>query len=78
MASLLAMREQRCLISRFDRAQRTWRFDFLSDGLAGNKEIGHDAIVDIQIALVLAEVAYVVALGQHSPDSGAKIQRLWQ
>ena len=45
---------------------------------AGGNEVADDALVDIQIALVLAEVANLVALRKHAPDLRPKSKCVWQ
>jgi len=44
--------------------------------LAGRNQIGNQTVVDVEIALVLAEVAHIVALGEHAPDLGAEAKRV--
>ena len=57
-----------------------WRqsVDSFCDGLAGNDQICDDAVVDIQVSLVLSQVPYAVTLIEHTPNSRAKVKCLWQ
>src|SRR5690606_9187004 len=57
-----------------------WRqsVDSFCDGLAGNDQICDDAVVDIQVSLVLSQVPYAVTLIEHTPNSRAEVKCLWQ
>lgn len=45
---------------------------------ASHNQIGNDAFVDVEIAFVFAEIADVMALGEHSPNFGAQPERMRQ
>ena len=57
---------------RWVRADRPECFDLAGDRSASNQQVGHDPLVDVQVALVFTEVAELVALRQHAPNRGAK------
>ena len=46
--------------------------------MARNDEIGDDALVQVEVALVFAEIANVMALGQNAPDLWLQTQRVRQ
>lgn len=67
------------LVPKFPDGGRSWwrqRFQSFHDFSAGGNQIGNQPFVDIQVALVLAEVADIVALGQYAPDFRTKAERV--
>ena len=45
---------------------------------AGGDQVGDQALIDIEIAFVLAQVAHVVAFRQYTPDFRAEAKRMRQ
>src|SRR5204863_5951072 len=57
---------------------RPQRVDLFSDRGTCCDEICDDTFVDVEIPLVLAQVADLVALGEHTPDLRSQSQRVRQ
>lgn len=58
--------------------RRSQCIDLGGHRLACSNEVGDDAFVDVQVALILSEVADVVTLGKHSPYLGSETERVWK
>ena len=47
------------------------------DCAAGCDQVGHEAFVHVHVAFVFAQVADVMALGEHPLDFGTKAEGVW-
>ena len=54
------------------------RFELGRDGLTRSNQIGDDALIDIEITFVFAQVSDLVTFIEHTPDFRAKTERVWQ
>ena len=59
------------------RLLQRWKFaQFRRRGMASRDQIGNDALIDVEVALVFATVANLMTPGQDSPHLGSETKRV--